>query len=162
MGSMHIKSLVKQFQEIMSSVAFAEAGEVGSAMRILHERHKVLLVLTGEETDMKAARYALNICNRIRVGIEILYMTKNNDDVRFLEEYLKELKAKGIEYEVRPYKESMKEEIMRFLEKEKGIQFVVIDSEDLGINSLSDNPETLEKWERFYCPLVLVSGFSKT
>jgi hypothetical protein len=159
---MHVRSLVKQFQEIMSSVALAEVGEVGSAMRILHERHKVLLVLTGEETDMKAARYALNICKRIRVGIEILYITRNNDDIRFLEEYLKELKTKGIEYEVRPYKESMKEEIMRFLEKEKNIQFVVIDSEDLGIDSVSDRPETLEKWERLNCPLVLVSGLSKT
>jgi hypothetical protein len=57
---------IKQCEEIMSSVAFAEAGEIDSAIEILHERHKVLLVLTGEETDMKAARYALNICKRIR------------------------------------------------------------------------------------------------
>ncbi|HAM49305.1 MAG TPA: hypothetical protein DCP92_00885 [Nitrospiraceae bacterium] len=159
---MHIKSLVKQFEEIMSSVAFAEAGEIGSAMRILHERHKVLLVLTGEETDMKAARYALNICKRIRVGIEILYITKKDDEILFLKKYLKELKTKGIEYKVRRCKESMKEEIRRFLEPEKGIQFVVIDSEDLWINSVSDKPETLEEWEKLNCPLVLVSGFSKT
>jgi hypothetical protein len=158
---MHIKSLVKQFEEIMSSVAFAEAGEIGSAMRILHERHKVLLVLTGEETDMKAARYALNICKRIRVGIEILYITKNNDDIRFLEEYLKELKAKGIEYQVRRCKESMKEEIIRFIEKQRDIEFVVIDSEDIHFDS-EDKPETLKKWEKLTCPLVLVSGFSKT
>jgi predicted nucleotide-binding protein (sugar kinase/HSP70/actin superfamily) len=159
---MHIKSLVKQFEEIMSSVAFAEAGEVGSAIKILHERHKVLLVLTGEETDMKAAKYALNICKRIRIGIEILYITKNNDEIPFLEEYLKELKTKGIEYQVRRVKESMKEEIIRFIEKEKNIQFVVIDSQDLGIDSATDKPETVKKWERLTCPLVLVSGFSKT
>jgi len=159
---MHIKSLVKQFEEIMSSVAFAEAGEIGSAIKILHERHKVLLVLTGEETDMKAARYALNICKRIGVGIEILYITKNNDEIPFLEEYLKELKTKGIEYQVRRVRESMKEEIARFTEKEKNIQFVVIDSQDLGIRSESDKTETLKKWERLTCPLVLVSGFSKT
>jgi hypothetical protein len=153
---------VKQFEEIMSSVAFAEAGEVGSAIKILHERHKVLLVLTGEETDMKAARYALNICKRIGVGIEILYITKNSDEIPFLEEYLNELKTKGIEYKVGRCKESMKEEIIRFLEKEKGIQFVVIDSQDVGIDCVSDKPETLKKWERLTCPLVLVSGFSKT
>jgi hypothetical protein len=158
---MHIKSLVKQFEEIMSSAAFAEAGEIGCAIKILHERHKVLLVLTGEETDMKAARYALNICKRIGVGIEILYITKNNDEVPFLEEYLKELKTKGIEYQVRRVKESMKEEIATFIEKENGIQFVVIDSQDLGIDSTGDKPETLKKWERLNCPLVLVSGFSK-
>jgi hypothetical protein len=75
---------------------------------------------------------------------------------------LKELKTKGIEYEVRPYKESMKEEIISFIEREKGIQLVVIDSEDSGIDSVGDAPETLEKWERLACPLVLVSGFSKT
>jgi hypothetical protein len=159
---MHIKSLVKQFEEIMSSVAFAEAGEYDTAMRILHERHKVLLVLTGEGTDMKAARYALNMCKRIGVGIEILYITKNNDEIPFLEEYLKELKTKGIEYQVRRCKESMKEEIIRFIEKEKGIQFVVMDSQDLGIDSESYKPKTLKKWKKLACPLVLVSGFSKT
>jgi hypothetical protein len=37
---MHTKSLVAQFEEIMSSVAFAETGEICSAMRILHEGHK--------------------------------------------------------------------------------------------------------------------------
>jgi hypothetical protein len=155
---MHIKKLVKQFEEIMSSVAFAEAGEVASAINILHERHTVLLVLTGEETDMKAAKYALNVCQRIRVGIEILYITKNDDDLPFLGEYLKDIKTRGIEYQVIRCKKSMKEEIIRFIEKEKGIQFVVIDSDDLRIDSENDKTETLKKWERLNCPLVLVSA----
>lgn len=159
---MHIKSLVKQFEEIMSSLAFAEVGEIGTAMSILHERHKVLLVLTGEGTDMKAARYALNICKRIGVGIEILYITKNNDEIPFMEEYLKELKRKGIAYQVRRCKKSMKGEIIRFIEKEKGIEFVVIDSKDLALDPESDNPKTLKKWEKLTCPLVLVSGLSNT
>jgi len=158
---MHIKKLVQQFEEIMSSAAFAEAGEPDTAIKILHERRKVLLVLTGEETDMKAANYALNICKRIGVGIEILYITKNNDDIPFLEEYLKELQTKGIEYQVIRCKETMKEEIVRFIEKEKGIQFVVIDSQDLMKNSGKDKPETLKKWDRLDCPLVLVSKLSK-
>jgi len=158
---MHIKELVRRFEEIMSSATFAEAGEIDTAIKILHERRKVLLVLTGEETDMKAARYALNICKRIRVGIEILYITKNKDDITFLEEYLKELQTKGIEYQVIRCKETMKEEIIRFIEKEKGIQFVVIDSQDLVNDSGSDKPETFKKWERLSCPLVLVSKLSK-
>jgi len=158
---MHIKELVRRFEEIMSSAAFAEAGEPDTAIKILHERRKVLLVLTGEETDMKAARYALNICKRIGVGIEILYITKNNDDIPFLEEYLKELQTKGIEHQVIRCKETMKEEIIRFIEKEKGIQFVVIDSQDLVHDSGSDKPATLKKWERLDCPLVLVSKLSK-
>jgi len=159
---MDIKELVKQFEQIMSSAAFAEAGEADTAIDILHERRKVLLVLTGEETDMKAARYALNICKRIGVGIEVLYITKNNDEIPFLEEYLGELKTKGIEYQVRRCKESMKEEIIRFIEKEKGIQFVVVDSHDLGIDSERDVKRTLEQWKKLECPLVLVSGLGKT
>jgi hypothetical protein len=161
-GSMHIKKLVKQFEEIMSATAFAEAGEYDTAIKILNERRKVLLVLTGKETDMNAARYALNICKRIGIGLEILYITRNNDEVSSLEEYLKELKIKGIEYEVIQSRESMKEDIIRFIEKEKGIQFVVIDSQDLGFDSKRDEKKTLEKWEKLNCPLVLVSGLART
>ena len=90
---------------------------------------------------MKAARYALNMCKRIRVGIEILYIAKNNDDIRFLEEYLKELKTKGIEYQVTRCEESLKEEIIGFIEKEKDIQFVVIDSDEIGVRSVEDKKE---------------------
>ncbi len=157
-----MKELADKFEEIMTSVAFAEAGEVAGAMSILHERHKVLLVLTGEETDMKAAKYALNMCRRIGAGIQVLYVTKNEDEMPSLEECLKELKTKGIEYQVLQCKEPMKEEIIRFIEKEKGIQFVVIDSQDLNIDSDGDKPETLKKWEGLNCPLILVSGLSKT
>ena len=157
---MHIREFVKQMEEIMSAAAFAEAGESDTAIRILHSRKKVLLVLTGEETDIKAAKYALNLCNRIKVGIEILYITKGNEEKANLHEYLKELQARGIEYQVTEYKESLKEAIMRFIQKEKGIQFVVVDSHDLGIDSEREAKKTLEGWEQMECPLVVVSGLS--
>ena len=159
---MHIKEFVKQLEEIMSAAAFAEAGEQDAALRILHGRKKVLLVLTGEETDIKAAKYALNLCNRIKVGMEILYITRSNEEKASLHEYLKELQAKGIEYEVTECRESLKEAIMRFIQKERGIQFVVVDSHDLGIESEREARKTLEEWEKMECPLVLVSGLGKT
>ena len=157
---MHIREFVKQMEEIMSAAAFAEAGESDTAIRILHGRKKVLLVLTGEETDIKAAKYALNLCNRIKVGIEILYITKGNEEKANLHEYLKELQAKGIEYQVTECKESLKDAIMRFIQKEKDIQFVVVDSHDLGIDSEREAKKTLEGWEQMECPLVVVSGLS--
>jgi hypothetical protein len=159
---MHIKELVKQFKEILSSAAFAETGESDTAIKVLRGRRKVLLVLTGEETDMKAARYAFNICKRIRIGIEILYVTRNNNEISFLEAYLNELQAKGIEYQVTQCEASLKEEIIRFIAKDKSVQFVVLDSQDLGMNSTADKPKTSKIWESLNCPLVLVSELSKT
>jgi len=49
----------------------------------------------------------------------------------------------------------------QFIEKEKGIQFVVVDARDLGIESEKDAKKTMEEWEKMECPLVLVSGLSK-
>jgi HSP90 family molecular chaperone len=158
---MHIKEFVKQLEEIMSAVSFAEAGERDTAITILHGRKKVLLVLKGEETDMKAAKYALNLCSRIKVGMEILYITEENAEKANLHEYLKELQAKGIEYQVTECKESLRKAIMQFIQRKKGIQFVVIDSHDLGIESEREAKKPLEKWEKMECPLVLVSGLSE-
>ncbi len=154
---MHIRELLKQFEEIMSAAAFAEEGEFGAAKKILQERHKVLLVMTGMETDMKAARYALNTSKRIGAGIEILYLAKTSGEKSYLEEYLTELKTKGIEYQITKCEGSVEDEIVRFIEKEKDIQFVVIDSEYLGIRSGRDH-----EWEKLKCPVVLVSELART
>ena len=159
---MHIKELMKQFEKIMSAAAFAEAGEFETARKMLDERKKVLLVLTGRETDMKAARYAVNTSKRIGAGIEILYLAQDSEEKSFLEEYLKELKAKGIAYQVTQCERSLKEEITRFIEKEKDIEFVVIDSEEVGARTAKDQKAALHEWERLRCPVVLVSDLAKT
>jgi len=146
----------------MSAAAFAEAGEFETAKRMLHERKKVLLVLTGRETDMKAARYAVNTGKRIGAGIEILYLARDSQEKSFLEEYLKELKMKGIEYQVTRCEKSLKEEVKRFIEKEKDIEFVVIDSDEVEVCSGRDRKLALQEWERLMCPVVLVSELAKT
>jgi hypothetical protein len=153
---------MKQFEKIMSAAAFAEAGEFETAKRMLYERKKVLLVLTGRETDMKAARYAVNTSKRIGAGIEVLYLAKNSEERSFLEESLKELKTKGIAYQVTECEKSLKGEIARFIEKEKDIEFVVIDSDELGVHSAKDQKAALNEWERLRCPVVLVSELAKT
>lgn len=159
---MDMKELVRQFEEIMSATAFAEAGELDTAREILNEKHKVLLVLTGMESDMKAARYALNLCKRIGAGLEILYITNDISKRASLDVYLKELETKGIEYQIAERENSLEEDVKRFADEVKGVQFVVVDSQDLGIASERDEKKMLEEWERLKCPLVLVSGLART
>jgi len=160
---MDIKELIKQFEEIMSATAFAEAGDFDAAKKIISERRKVLLVLTGMESDMKAVKFAINISKRIWAGIEILYINKDKEKKSsLLEGYLKELKTMGIEYQITEGEGSVKEEVTRFIEKGKDIQFVVIDSEDLGVRSAKDQEAVLDEWERLKCPVVLVSGLAQT
>ena len=56
----------------------------------------------------------------------------------------------------------MKEEITGYIEKEKDIEFVVIDSDELGVLSAKDKKAVLNEWERLKCPVVLVSELAKT
>jgi hypothetical protein len=155
---MEINELIQQFEDIMSA-SFKEEGEFETAKKMLNGRHKVLLVLTGMEADMNVVRYALNISKRINAGIKILYLTKDYSEKPFLERYLKELKSKGIEYQIKPCERSIKDEIIHFIdsEEETDICFVVIDSQDLGIRSVKDQKADFQDWERLNCPLVVVS-----
>jgi len=159
---METKELLKQFEDTMSA-SFTEEGRVETVKRMLNERHKVLLVLTGMETDMDSAKYALNLSKRIGAGVKILYLARDYSERPFLEKSLKELKAKGIGYQITPCKGSIKEEIIKFIDAEKDadISFVVIDSRDLGIRSVKDQKKDLHDWESLKCPLVLVSKPSK-
>jgi hypothetical protein len=157
-----IKELSDKFEEMMSAAAFAEAGEIETARQILTGRQRVLLVLTGAESDMKAARYVLNISGRIGAVIEILYIKKVNRADTFLEGYLKELGEKGIAYHLVTGKGSIKEEIIKFTDKMSDIRFVVIDSQDLGSGYEKEERTILHSWEGLECPLVLVSNIAKT
>ena len=159
---METKELLQQFDDIMAA-SFTEEGRFETVKRMLNERHKVLLVLTGMEADMDAAKYALNLSKRIGAGIKILYLAKNYSETPLLEESMKELKAKGIGYQITPCEGSVRDEIIKFIntEKEADISFVVIDSRDLGIRSVKDKKADLQDWEGLKCPLVLVSKTSK-
>jgi hypothetical protein len=159
---MHVKELVMQFEQMMSATAFAEEAQFDFAREILAERRKVLLVLTGTESDTKAARYAMNICKRIGAGLEILYITNDLSNKSALEKYLKELESKGIAYQITEKEGSLKEDIARFIDKARDIQFVVIDSRDLEIVSENAVKANMDEWNDLGCPVVLVSDSAKT
>ena len=49
---MGINELLEQFETMMSAADSTEEHEFETAKWLMDERHKVLLVLTGQETDM--------------------------------------------------------------------------------------------------------------
>jgi hypothetical protein len=155
----NMKRIMNSFEEMMSAASFAEEGEFDTARKVLSARHRILLVLTGTESDMKAASYALNISERISAAIEILYIKQKETGDSFLKSYLGELKAGGIEHRLTQGEGPIKEEIIKFTDRMRDIQFVIIDSQDLGI--ASEKEEVLHGWEGLECPLVLVSSPAK-
>lgn len=156
---MGINELLEEFETMMSASDFNEEYTFGRVKRDIGERHKVLLVLTGQETDMKAAKYVLHVTRRIRAGITILYIAQEDTENPSLNEYLMKLQSKGIELLVIPSTRTIQETIIKFIEegKKNDVNFVVIDSQDLGISSLTDQKVDMKNLERLRCPLVLVS-----
>jgi hypothetical protein len=156
---MGINELLEEFETMMSASDFNEEYIFGNVKRDFGERHKVLLVLTGQETDMKAAKYVLYVTRRIRAGITILYIAQENTENLLLKEYLMKLQSKGIELLVIPSAKTIQETIVKFIEegKKSDINFVVMDSQDLGISSLTDQKVDMKNLERLRCPLVLVA-----
>lgn len=159
---MEIRKLVQQFENLMST-SFIEEGRLETLKRMVNNRHKILLVLTGLEADMDAVKYSLNLSRRIGAGIKILYLTQDNSEKPHIDHALSRLKSTGISYQIALCKKTIKEEVVDFIneEKESDISFVVIDSKDLGISSLKNQKVNSLDWEKLKCPLVLVSKTSK-
>lgn len=153
-----MKKWLKEFEDIMSAVTFAEAGEFETARQIAKGNQKVLLTLTGRESDRKSFKYALNICKRIDAGLEILYTSKKGEILQMLREFQEELNKEGIIYEVIQGSGCIKEAIIHHTEKNRDIQFVVIESSDtLDLDCKRDDRVLSEAWKRLKCPLVVVS-----
>jgi hypothetical protein len=156
---MGINELLEQFETMVSDDDSNESYKSKIPKRVMDEQHKVLLVLTGQETDMKAAKYVLHVTRRIKAGIRILYIAQEDTENPLLKEYLMKLQSKGIELLVFPSGKTIQETIIKFIEegKKNDVNFVVMDSQDLGISSLTDQKVDMKNLEKLRCPLVLVS-----
>lgn len=145
--------IVKKLEDIFAAAAFAEEGEFETAREMVKGRQKVLLALTGRDSDRKSFTYAMNICKRIGAGLEIIYVG-NGSEMVFLTD---QLKKENISYEIIQVSGSIKEAIISHAEKRSDIRFVVIESSDtLNIDFKKDNTIPPKAWEELKCPLVVV------
>lgn len=139
----------------MSASAFAEAGEFDIAREILRKEN-VLLVLTGDESDKRSFRYALNISKRIGAGLEVLYVSTKDDDI--LRVFGDEAKKEGIDFKVTKRKEGcIKKEIIDYTEKRRDLQFVIVESSNTLDIDCEEGKKLSDSWSRIKCPLVVVS-----
>lgn len=71
------KNVKEKFQKNMSAAAFAEAGEFDTARQIAgknkNAHKKVLVVLEGDDLNMRILHYASDLCNRLGGQLEILH-----------------------------------------------------------------------------------------
>lgn len=154
------KYLSKWLEDIMTIEGLENEGELETAQEIRNK--KVLLVLTGNEPDAKSIKYALNLCKRVKDGLDILCITPDAGYGALLEEHLKKLKAKGTEYHITEMTKSIHDEVIHYTEKSHGVEFVVIDSRDIDEGNSLEERFVIEEWKGLKCPLVLVSRLAKT
>lgn len=149
-----MSGLKKKFEELMSAITFAEAGETETAREVLNKK-KVLLVITGIEPDLKSFKYALNTSKRIGAVLEVLYLSRGEKD---LPERLKtEMGTEGVDLIFRK-SGCFREKLIDHIGQRKDVLFVVAESRKiLNAGCAPEEKELRGAWKKLKCPLVLVS-----
>jgi hypothetical protein len=147
-----------RFDDLMSAISFAEAGEHEKAKELLKGRDTVLLAVSERMVDRHVMKYALNLSKRIEAGIDILYMTKSDATSPLLEAFMTEARKKEIDCSLVRKEGCMKKAILDYTGKKKEILFVIVGSTpELDIECKTGEKSLSEAWKRLKCPLVVVT-----
>ena len=147
-----------RFDDLMSAISFAEAGEHEKAKELLKGKDTVLLAVSERVVDQHALKYALNLSNRIKAGIDVLYMAKPDSKNPLLETFMSEARRMDIDCSLVRKEGCMKKAILDYTGKKKEILFVIVGSTpELDIECKTGEKSLSEAWKRLKCPLVVVS-----
>jgi K+-sensing histidine kinase KdpD len=161
MDSNKIKRMMKQVEDAMAAVTFAEEGEAETASALFKRERRVLLALKAGRTDAKTLRYALNASLRINASLDILYVAAPGSEERadpVLNDFSSELKQAGVPYQVINRSGCMKQEIIDHTNSRHDVLFVVVESpKSLDADCRKKDGVLTELWKNLRCPLVVVS-----
>jgi hypothetical protein len=147
-----------RFDDLMSAISFAEAGEHEKAKELLKGRDTVLLAVSERVVDRHALKYALNLSKRIKAGIDVLYLAKSDSKNPLVETFMSEARRLGIDCSLVRKEGCMKKAILDYTGKKKEILFVIVGSTpELDIECKTGEKSLSEAWKKLKCPLVVVS-----
>jgi hypothetical protein len=157
-----IKKMLKQIEDSLAAVSFAEEGEFEDAEALFKRERRVLLALKEGHIDPGTLKYALNASTRIGARLDVLYVSaaagKEEGLSPLLLQFESELKTAGLPYRLTRRSGCLKQEIIDYTEKDHEVLFVVVESPgSLDADCRKKDGILTELWKNLRCPLVVVS-----
>jgi len=148
----------ERFDELMSAVSFAQAGEHEEARRIMKGKEKVLVAVSDVHFDKSVFSYALSISRRTSTSLDILYLPRTELPMDEINTFMSMASGEGIACTVTKKDGCMKQAILDYTSKKKEILFVIVGTTpELDIECKAGEKSLSEAWKKLKCPLVVVS-----
>jgi hypothetical protein len=155
------KKMMKQIEDAMAAVSFAEEGQAEAAETLFKRERRVLLALKEGHLDARTLKYALNASLRINAHLDVLFVATSGHVPHadpMLEDFAKELQAAGVPYQIIQRAGCLKQEIIDYTNAEHEVLFVVVESPgSLDADCMKKEGFLAELWENLRCPLVVVT-----
>ena len=162
MSTDRYKRIMKQIEDAMAAVSFAEEGEPEAARALFRRERRVLLALRDGAIDARTLKYAFHAAQRIGARLDILAVSPSNNDGPagdpLFKRFTSELDAADVRYHVEKRAGCLKQEIVDYTNREKDILFVIVESPDsLNAECRKHDTKLADVWRTLRCPLVVVS-----